>query len=320
MRLRDVEPDAYARFVLPQTARLWAGRRDFDTYVAQVLEVAASPYGRRSYRTVGLYDGRAIVASFKRYRRAMHLGTQRLRAIGIGAVFTPPEYRGRGYASAMLALELDRSRALGCDVAYLFSDIRPAFYSALGFRELPSREISLRADALPATRLALARLEDRDWIGVSRCFESSECRRAAGFARSPLVWDWMRLRMRHGSERTGGQETNLVVRGRGRNVEAYVLGERDPVRDAYVVEELGFAGSPSAGAVAALLRAAAGDLRRVTGWLPPASVRDLLPKGVVRKRRRAIFMAAPLSTGGDLLVRTLALSADADPCWRADHI
>lgn len=320
MRLRDVDAGTYAREVLPHTARLWAGRRDFDTYVAQVLEIARSPYGRRYYRTVGLYDDATLVASFKRYQRSMHLETQRLQAVGIGAVFTPAQYRGRGYATAMLAAELDRARAQGCDVAYLFSDIAPAFYASLGFRELPSREISLRADALPATRLVPARLEERDWSGVRRCFEIEERRRAGGFARTALVWDWIRLLMLRGAGRACGQETNLVLRGRGRNVEAYVLGERDPVRDAFVVEEFGFSGEAGARAVTALLRAAAGDLRRVTGWLPPGGGRDLLPRGVVRKRRRAIFMAAPLSPAGSLMVRTLAASADSDPCWHADHV
>lgn len=320
MRLRDVEPEAYAQDVLPLTAPLWAGRRDFDTYVTQVLEIARSPYGRRYYSTAGYFDGRTMVASFKRYVRGAHLGTQRLRAVGIGAVFTPPKYRGRGYASAMLAMELDRARAAGFDFAYLFSDVDPQFYAQLGFRELPSREIVLASDRLPAVRLAPVRLEERDWNGVRRCFDLGQRRRGAGFTRTPLVWQWMRMRMGHGSERTGGQETSLVVRRRGGGVDAYVLGERDAKRDAYVLEEFGFADEAGARTIPALLRAAAGDLRRVTGWLPPAAARELLPKGTTRKRKRAIFMAAPLSRGALALVRALEPGGTADPCWHADHI
>jgi GNAT superfamily N-acetyltransferase len=319
MQLRDVAPDRYAREVLPQTAALWAGRRDFDTYVAQTLEIARSPYGRRWYRTAALYAGDAMVASFKRYGRTLYAGGERLRASGIGAVFTPPEYRGRGYASAMLAMELDRARRDGCDVVYLFSDIRPQFYAELGFRELPSREISLRSDRLPAQRLAPARMQERDWSGIRRCYQFEQRHSAAGFTRTPLVWGWMQMRMRHGSERTGGQETDLVVR-RGDTVAAYVLGERDAARDTYVLDEIGYAGERGAAAAPALLRAAAGDLRRISGWLPPQIVRRLLPKGSVRKRREAIFMAAALSARGSRLVSALADCGDADPCWRADHI
>lgn len=319
VRLQAILPDAYARDVLVHTAELWAGRRDFKTYVAQTLEIAHSGYGRRNYRTVGFFDGTTMLASFKRYERAMHYRSRRLRAFGIGAVFTPPDRRGRGYASVMLAAALDRARAEGYDVAYLFSDIRPQFYTALGFREIASREISMRADSLPALRLQLASLAESDWTGVRRCYDLCEHNRDFGFVRTPLVWEWIRLRIRHESEHDVGSAMNLVVR-RGRGVGAYVLGVRAPERDAYVVDEYGFADETSAHLIPALLRAAAGDLRRIVGWLPPTGARDLLPKGAVRKRRRSIFMIAPLTHDGVGLVRTLTQPSNADSCWAVDHI
>lgn len=319
VRMRDIDIDAYVAQVLPQTAALWDERRPFDTYVADTLEIARGAYGRRYFRTVGLFDGTALVASFKRYERVMHVGTRRLRAVGIGAVFTPVERRGRGYASVMLAGELDRARADGCDVAYLFSDIRPQFYTALGFVELPAREMSLRADGLPRTRLNPSRLEERDWNGARRCYDLGERRRPAGFVRTPLAWDWIRTGMRQKSTRNPGQETNLVVRRRGGGVGAYVLGTRDPKRDAYHLEEFGFADDAASETIPALLRAAAGDLGRVVGWLPPSGARERLVKPSVRRRRRAIFMAAPLSAGGRLLIDALQ-STKADPTWHADHV
>jgi GNAT superfamily N-acetyltransferase len=319
VNLRDVDANAYARQVLPQTAALWAAGRDFRTYVAHNLEIARSPYGRRHFRTIGLFDGKQMVASFKRYDRTMHLGQQRLRAFGIGAVFTPPEFRRHGYAGVMLAQALDRARADGYDAAFLFSDIAPQFYVLLGFKQFPSREISLRADALPSARLAPELLRENDWSGLQRCYDLGERGRAAGFLRSPLVWDYMRLRMRQESEPGEGPQTNLVVR-HGRGVGAYVLGARVPERDAYVVSEFGFAGASAAEAIPALLRAAAGDLHRIVGWLPPSGAREALPKGSLRNRRRAIFMAAPLSSAGKRLIRMLAETKAADSCWHADHV
>jgi len=312
--LATIAPDAYARDVLPLTAPLWAGRRTFDEYVEQTLEIARSPYGRRYYRTNALYDGARPVSSFKRYERAMHHGSRRLRAFGIGAVFTPPEERGRGYASVMLALALDRAKSEGFDVAYLFSDIRPQFYANLGFVELPSRRFSLRADALPAKRLEVSRFEERDWSGASRAFELGERRRIAGFLRSASVWGWIRMLGRHGGDR----QTNLVVR-RGRSIAAYVLGTRDPERDAYVLEEFGFGDDSAAAAIPPLLRAAAGDLRRVVGWSPPGSAARLLRKGHLTKRTRAILMMAPLTSAGARLIDAVRSSA-ADFCWPNDHI
>jgi predicted N-acetyltransferase YhbS len=319
LKLRYVDAEAYVREVLPLTAPLWAARRDFGTYVAHTFEIARGAYGRRHYRTLGLFDGDRMVASFKRYDRTMHHGAQRLRAFGIGAVFTPPEYRQRGYAGVMLATALDRGRDAGYDVAFLFSDIRPQFYAALGFTLLPSRDISLRADSLPSARLEPEVLDDRDWNGLQRCYDLGERGRTAGFLRTPLVWDFMRLRMRQDTEPGEGHPTNLVVR-HGRGVGAYVLGARVPERDTFVVNEFGFAGASAAEAIPALLRAAAGDLRRIAGWLPPSGARDALPKGSTRNRQDAIFMAAPLSSEGKRLVDALAEPAAADSCWHSDHV
>jgi predicted N-acetyltransferase YhbS len=265
-----------------------------------------------------LYDGKTLVASFKRYDRVIYGRSRRLRALGIGAVFTPPQYRGRGYASVMLASTLDRARSDGYDLAYLFSDIRPQFYAALGFRALPSRKLSLRADTLPSRRLELAPLSEGDWSGVRRCFELGERMRSAGFLRTPLAWEWIRMRIGHLSEHSVGNETNLVVRRR-RGICAYVLGVRAPESDAYFVDEFGFADDAAAAITPALLRAAAGDLHRVIGWHPPNGARNLLPKGVVHKRKRAILMMAPLNAGGARLVREAQDSA-ADFCWATEHI
>lgn len=319
MRVREIASETYASEVLPQTAPLWAGRRSFEEYVAQTLEIARGSYGRRYYRTIGLYDGTRLVASFKRFERSLRDGTARLRAFGIGAVFTPEEHRGRGYASVLLASALDDAKARGYDLAYLFSDIRPQFYAALGFRELPSREFSLAADTLPARRLDLAPTSDGDWEAVRRIFARGELRRHAGLLRSASVWDWIRMRARHGSEHGEGRETNLVAR-RGSRIAAYVFGVRVPQRDTYVVDEFGVAGESGVIALPALLRAAAGDLRRVAGWLPPSEYRALLPKIAIRKRKRAIFMIAPLTSRGERLLQTIAGDTTGDFAWPTDHI
>ena len=319
MKLIALDAQTYAREVLPLTAELWAGRRDFERYVAQTLEIAHSGYGRRHYRTIGLSDGERLISSFKRYDRGVHVGAQRLRAMGIGAVYTPPEFRGRGYASAMLALALDGARAEGYDVAYLFSDIRPQFYEDIGFTRLPSRAISMRADNLPNDRIEVHRLEEGDWTAVRRCFELGDRIRPWAFVRTPLVWELIRLRMRQGSEHPVGVQTNLVVR-RGRAVAAYVLGVRAPEHDAFLLDEFGFADSQAAGLIAPLLRGAAGDLRRIAGWLPPEFARERLPRASVRRRTDAIFMGAGLSNAGKNWLLLAAAQSPGDGVWSTDHI
>lgn len=318
--LRELPIDAYARLILPLTEPLWAGGRAFDAYVSQTNELASTPYGKRHYRTFALAARDGVpLASFKRYERTAHIGARPLKAMGIGAVFTPEEQRGHGYASAMLGLALDTARNDGFDFAYLYSDIHPQFYKAIGFAELPSRTISVRADALDSQRLNAQPLQDADWPAIRRCFDATASLRDWGFDRPPTVWNWMRTRLRHGSERPKGQPVHLVAR-RGRAIVAYSLGVREPAHDAYVVDEYGFIDENARAIVPALLRSAAGDLRRIVGWLPPAGARELLPRGSVRRRKDAILMIAPLTSTGKAFLDRARTSGPADATWALDHI
>jgi len=98
------------------------------------------------------------------------------------------------------------------------------------------------------------------------------------------------------------------------------MGERSPSEDAFVLHEYAFSDRPSGELIEPLVRAAAGDLRRVAGWLPPDVARDALPRGCVRRRKTALFMAAPLDSRGASLVRLAAERSPADGVWSADHV
>lgn len=305
--------------MLPHSAQLWAGERSYEEYVEEFRTFCASGFGRRRFRTVGLTVDDALVATCKRYQRELRCGERTLRAAGIGAVFTPPAERGRGYATAMIGALLDAERAAGTDLAFLFSDIHPAFYARLGFIELPSRTIVLRADRLPATRLAVRALEERDWPAMARCFGALEERRPFALTRPPLMWEWLRLRER--SREGSGTLVRLGV-SRGRGLSAYVRGRRFPAVDTFVLDEFAFADAAAAEAIPVLARSAAGDLRKITGWLPPSAARAALPAGAVRPRTSAVAMIAPLSTAARAAWRRHAAAGPdaADPCWSADHI
>jgi GNAT superfamily N-acetyltransferase len=321
IRLDAVAPEDYVREVLPQSSALWAGARTFDEYAAEFRATANSAWGKRRFRTVGLRVGGALVASCKRYDRVLRCGERSYKAAGIGAVFTPDALRGRGCATALLGALLDAERDAGTDLAYLFSDVHPAFYERLGFVALPSRTITLRADALPGDRIPVAALggSDADAAAVRRTFAAVDARRPFAFARTPLDWEWQRLRA--ASREHAAQLVRLGVR-RGRALAAYVIGRRVPAADAFVVDELAFARDDDAALIAPLLRAGAGDLRTVRGWLPPAVARDALPRGAVRARKEAIAMVLPLSARFRAVFRTRAPDRreNADPCWSTDHI
>lgn len=318
LELRELSADDYARQVLPLTHEIWGGDRTQESYAGRVLQLSATPYGKKHYRTLALTGGTPeVLASFKRYERAARLASKPLRAIGIGAVFTPPEHRGRGYASAMIGLELDRERKAGADFAFLFSNIHPQFYKQLGFVELPSRSFSVRVDSLEWRRLIVEPVPTHDWSAVRACFKETAASRTWSFERSTVFWSW--IRTMNATQLTTAQRVDLVVR-RLRTVVAYVLGCREPREDVYVVDEFGFIDDAAKDTIPALLRYAAGDLQRVAGWLPPEPARSTLPRGSVRRRKDAICMAAPLSPAGRALVALAQERSSGDPLWSTDHI
>ena len=319
LRIVGLSPAEYVRDVLPHSAAIWGGERSFADYAAEFGAVSASGFGRRRFRTLGLALDGDVVTSCKRYQRELRCGPRTFRAAGIGAVFTPEASRGRGYATAFLGALLDAERAGGTDFVYLFSDIHPAFYERLGFVPLPSRAIVLRADTLPHARIAARTLTDGDWPAIERCFAILDATRAFALTRPPLVWEWLRLRAR--ADEAGGVRVRLGV-ARGRRLVAYVLGRRFAAVDAFALDEFAYVDAEAAALVPALIRNAAGDLRKVTGWLPPAPARALIPRGAVRARRAAVAMVLPLSGAARAAWQFAegGVNGSADPCWNADHV
>jgi len=320
LRIVQLSTAEYVRDVLPHSAAMWAGDRSFADYAADFGAVSASGFGRRRFRTLGLMLDGELVTSCKRYQRELRCGERTFRAVGIGAVFTPEAERGRGYATAFLGALLDTERANGTDFVYLFSDIHPAFYERLGFVQLPSRAILLRADALPHARIAGRTLVDADWPAIERCFGTLDATRAFALTRPPLVWEWLRLRAR--SAEAAGVLVRLGI-GRGRRLAAYVLGRRFPAVDSFALDEFAYVDGEAAALVPALIRNAAGDLRRITGWVPPAPARAVVPRGAVRSRKTSVAMMLPLSAGARTAWERSGdgvAGAAADPYWNADHV
>jgi len=178
----------------------------------------------------------------------------------------------------------------------------------------------LRADALPHARIAAHTLGDADWPALERCFATLDATRPLAFARPPLVWEFLRLRER--SHEASGVLVRLGVM-RGRRLVAYVVGRRFPAADSFALDEFAFVDDDAALLLPALIRNAAGDLRKVTGWLPPGPARAALPRGAVRVRRTAVTMMLPLSAAARGAWGRSAEAigtGSADPVWNADHI
>ena len=302
---RGSSPTRTCAIVLPQTARA-LGR---PARLRHVRRAGARGRGEPVRTAIvpdcsGLYDGRAIVASFKRYRRAMHALARNACARSESARSSPRPSIVDAVTPARCSrpnwivprLRLRRSLPLLRHPAGLlfgagFSSC-PRARSPCGptrcrrpgwlLRELERPRLDRREPLLRIERMPSSRPDSRDRRSSGRT-----CACACGKAPSAR-------RPRDELGRTGPRPQRRGIRfGRTRSGSRRLRRRRVRVR-----------GSPECGCgEAALLRAAAGDLRRVTGWLPPRSARICFPKvpcaggGVRFSWRRRLRPAGNASCG-----------------------
>jgi GNAT superfamily N-acetyltransferase len=114
--------------ILDATYAVWHEGLTRDAYAKWNVAQGRTRWGAERLQRVALIDddGR-LLASAKRYLLDARLDGRDIRVLGIGAVFTQPEDRGRGYATRMLELLMDEARASGAAAAMLFSEIGTAF-------------------------------------------------------------------------------------------------------------------------------------------------------------------------------------------------
>jgi hypothetical protein len=79
--------------VAAETCPIWGSGRSLADHTAFTLE-QLDRAGPEILRYAGLAGGEGIAASSKRYGMLFHAGGAVVRAMGIGAVFTPPALRG----------------------------------------------------------------------------------------------------------------------------------------------------------------------------------------------------------------------------------
>ncbi|MDE2889592.1 MAG: GNAT family N-acetyltransferase [Gemmatimonadota bacterium] len=120
-----------------------------------------------------LKNGR-IAAHLRVWDREIRVRGAVLRAGGIGSVLTHPDYRGRGYARALMRNAEAYMLDAGYDVGLLFTIIGTPFYQALGWTPipLPTFVIDLESEAgdPPSTRVRALDI-DRDLDAVMAIYE-----------------------------------------------------------------------------------------------------------------------------------------------------
>ena len=168
--LNDGERAAYFRGIQP----IWGGGLDEPRFQLFQRRLADSGEARGRYRLLGWFDGPRLLSALKAYDLAGLFRGARLRLLGIGAVFTPPEQRRQGHAAALLRAVLDEYRLSGAHAAVLFSDIDAAYYGRLGFLPLESRESSVDLGQLPKLANGFRSAMAGDEEPMSRLFAGAQ--------------------------------------------------------------------------------------------------------------------------------------------------
>jgi GNAT superfamily N-acetyltransferase len=106
----------------------------------RLLRTRLVVYGPKIYTMAGLADSDGkLLASLKRYYFKIVVNDDDCPCVGLGAVFTHPDFRRKGYAAELIRIAVEDAKSTeGCKYAMLYSDIAPAYYERFGFQQLPA--------------------------------------------------------------------------------------------------------------------------------------------------------------------------------------
>lgn len=231
--------------IFDETYPIWhdgLSRRGYSQWNAAQARTA---WARERFRRFALVDGAGhLLASLKRYRYDVRLGERTGVMCGLGAVFTPPVKRGRGYASELIRRVLDTERAAGVVMAALFSEIGPEFYERLGFSRVPLDEVTVgarRRDGTPAMLVRAGDERDLDAMAALHATRAAGAMFALRRDAATIRFALARRRLFAGLSAPGTHQVEFFVAEEGASAVAYVVfsenqfgwtleeaGDRDP--------------------------------------------------------------------------------------------
>jgi GNAT superfamily N-acetyltransferase len=263
-------------------------------------------------------DDGTLLATLKRYRYDVRLGNRMGMMCGLGAIFTPPEHRGRGYASRLIDGVLEQERRDGVLIAGLFSEIGTAFYERHGFRAIALDEVTVNVVLKGGSPAMLVRAgDDRDLPALATIHETRT--EASRFAvrrnAAAMQFAIAKKRLFAGLSEPFTRRLEFFVTEEGNSAVAYVvLSQND---QGWTLEEAGDR-DPAGARVGAMLQVL---VAREPSHKPPL-IRAWWPRGLaVPPQLRITDRSDPKDI---FMVRALAdveLPETADDVfyWHADH-
>ena len=305
--------------ILDLTFPIWNEGLSRQAYGQWNVSQTRTPWGREHlHRFALLDDDGELLATAKRYRHEIRLNGREGWMAGFGAVFTPPAGRGRGAASRLLELLLERSRAEGALLASLFSEIGPGFYARLGFRPVPFDEVTVNVTLKGGSPAMLVRAgveRDLPDIAALDATRSSGVRFALRRSPSLLAYALTKKRLLAGLGPPGLRQLEFFVAEEGASAVAYVVLSENA--NGWTLEEAGDrdpAGARLGGMLQVLLaREPSHRTPLIRAWWPRAMPVPPQLQLTDRSEARDIFMVRPLAD--------VAMPETADDVfyWRSDY-
>jgi GNAT superfamily N-acetyltransferase len=276
------------------------------------------PWARDHLQRLALVDdaGR-LLASLKRYRYDIRLQGRDGWMCGLGAVFTPPDRRGQGYASRLIELVLEQERRDGALIAALFSEIGAAYYERLGFAGVPLDEVTVRVHlkgGAPATLVRAADERDLPALAAMHAVRTSTVPFALRRDPAAIQFAVAKKRLFAGLSPSGARQLEFFVAEEGAAAAAYLVVSQN--QHGWTLEEAGDR-DPAAARVGAMLQVlvAREPSHRspvVRAWWPRAFPIPPQVELIDRSDARDLFMVRPLAE--------ITMPAPDDVFyWRSDY-
>jgi GNAT superfamily N-acetyltransferase len=304
-----VAEGAYLERILDASFATWGeglSRRGYEQFNAAQRRTR---WGGRHLQRFALVDGTEVLASAKSYSLAGRLNGRDVAITGLGAVFTPPEHRGHGYARALIERMLSRAAGDGASLALLFSEIGAEFYTRLGFVVVPRVTSTLAIDlsrvsrrGAPAVLVRSGIAADLPFIAEITAAMSKGCRFALSRPAEWIEYAIAKKRML-AALGPGTRHVQFFVVEEGGRAVAYAVIVTSP--GGWLLEDCGDR-DPAGARVGALLQALAA---REPSLAPPA-IRGWLPAGWVPPQ---LAVTAREPAAELMMVRPLAPSTPLDP-------
>jgi GNAT superfamily N-acetyltransferase len=306
--------------ILDHTFQIWNEGLPRPGYGQWNRAQVRTPWARsRLQRYASIDEDGRLLATAKQYRFEVRVGEREGWMCGIGAVFTPPEMRGHGHASALIAGLVARAQREGALLASLFSEIGVSFYERLGFTGVPLDEVTITVDRKGggAPAMLVRGGEERDLDAVATMHAARSASAPFALRRDPSLVHYAlsKKRLLAGLGPVGLRQLEFFVAEEGASAVAYVVLNENA--NGWTLEEAGDR-DPAGARLGAMLqvllaREPSHRVPLIRAWWPRAFAVPPQLQLTDRSAPKDVFMVRPLSD--------VAMPKTADDVfyWHADH-